>query len=107
MLRVNATPAVAAKRTLRGQLRGLDLSNTTVHHEYDQWVNKTVKDGIDYEDIKDAEGNITGQREKDHMSTIKVHMFYHNGHIRVGATGMGGDWKNAWGYGFDPSLNYA
>ena len=46
------------------------------------------------------------------MVWLDVHMFYHNGYIRVGATGHsgpfggGGDWKTKWGYGFEPTLNY-
>ena len=40
-----------------------------------------------------------------------MQLFYHNGHVRVGAKGHaglvgGGDWKNKWGYGFEPTLNY-
>ena len=68
LLGVNGTPAVRAKRQLRAELRALDLSETTVHHEFDHVVQKHVQDGVYYEDVKDAEGNVTGTQKKPNMA---------------------------------------
>ena len=62
LLTVNGAPAGRAKRQLRAELRALDLSETTVHHEFDHVVQRRVQDGVYEEDVKDAEGNVTGRR---------------------------------------------
>lgn len=74
----NSRPDVLQRRTIRQHLRA--LSGQLVHLEFDRWETHRVEDGT--ETYTDSEGH---RRTRTRYSSVKVHMFYHNGTLRVAA----------------------
>jgi hypothetical protein len=95
----NQDPEIQRRRQIRHQLRA--LKGQLVHLEHQAHVNKTVEDGTETHQVRQADGS-TKSETKTRYSTITVLMHYHRGTLNVGANK---DMEFA--AGFKPSIHYA
>ena len=99
--KLNMTPQVIEKRTLRQKIRCLARWGGEIEFPFSREETETVADGTKTETYEDAEGN-SQTRQVTNYSTVTFTCYYNRGRIQLATES-----KSAMAAGFNVSMRYA